>query len=576
MTERVVVLIDMDCFYCQVETRADPTLAGQPLAVVQYNSWKGGGIIAVNYEARAKGVTRNMRGDEAKVKCPEIVLVSVPEVRQKADLTKYRDAGKEVIQVLLQFGAVVERASIDEAYLDISALVEDKMKTLTRVEAHDLPNTFVVGCGEDREPGLTEWLKESYDRGHSDNIRLAVGGMIVEAMRQAVWEQTQFRCSAGVAHNKMLSKLSCGLHKPNQQTVLPHDKIEILFANLKLTKLRGLGGKLGDTIREQLGCETVADLAKHSVGELKSHFEEKTAQWLYNISRGLEYEPVKERDLPKSIGCSKNFLGPKMLDTREKVEFWFGSLAEEVCERLERDREANGRIARGVTVSMTIEGKGHVSRAGPLSSYDPEKMTRQAMSLVGKLNESTQDPTLWRPKLKNLSISASKFEDDTMSSTLKSIDNFFTKASAESSTDEPTSSLAANDELKATELVPNLEQYDPSILDLLPPRLRSAVEKRIQSLKAENISPEKEKVVEPCPKCDKLISPFDLPEHLDYHMALDLQAELRKDQPKPQVHTVHVNTALKSKRKKPSEPIEKPDTKRQKNIASFFQKTRPN
>ena len=66
MTERVVSLLDMDCFYCQVEARDDHALVGVPSAVVQYNDWKGGGIIAVNYEARAKGVTRMMRGDEAK------------------------------------------------------------------------------------------------------------------------------------------------------------------------------------------------------------------------------------------------------------------------------------------------------------------------------------------------------------------------------------------------------------------------------------------------------------------------------------------------------------------------------
>ena len=46
-------------------------------------------IIAVGYEARAFGVTRQMRGDEAKQKCPAIQLVQVPCVRGKADLTKY-------------------------------------------------------------------------------------------------------------------------------------------------------------------------------------------------------------------------------------------------------------------------------------------------------------------------------------------------------------------------------------------------------------------------------------------------------------------------------------------------------
>lgn len=45
-------------------------------------------IIAVNYEARNNGVNRGMRGDEAMKKCPDIKLVSVPEVRGKADLTR--------------------------------------------------------------------------------------------------------------------------------------------------------------------------------------------------------------------------------------------------------------------------------------------------------------------------------------------------------------------------------------------------------------------------------------------------------------------------------------------------------
>lgn len=44
-TERVVALIDMDCFYCQVEVQYNKSLVGKPVAVVQYNSWKGGGYL---------------------------------------------------------------------------------------------------------------------------------------------------------------------------------------------------------------------------------------------------------------------------------------------------------------------------------------------------------------------------------------------------------------------------------------------------------------------------------------------------------------------------------------------------
>lgn len=43
--ERVVVLIDMDCFFCQVEAKLNPQLAGKPVAVVQYNLWGGGGWV---------------------------------------------------------------------------------------------------------------------------------------------------------------------------------------------------------------------------------------------------------------------------------------------------------------------------------------------------------------------------------------------------------------------------------------------------------------------------------------------------------------------------------------------------
>uniref|UniRef100_H2ZI33 UmuC domain-containing protein n=1 Tax=Ciona savignyi TaxID=51511 RepID=H2ZI33_CIOSA len=167
---RVVALIDMDCFYVQVEQRRDPSLRGKPCAVVQYNKWKGGGIIAVSYEARDNGVTRNMRGDDAKAMCPEIILCKVPTANGKADLTRYRDAGAEVIQVLLQFGGIVERASVDEAYIDLTRVVDARMRENCLVpELEKMENTYVVGHPQQecegpvaaRISGLTEYRSKS-------------------------------------------------------------------------------------------------------------------------------------------------------------------------------------------------------------------------------------------------------------------------------------------------------------------------------------------------------------------------------------------------------------------------------
>lgn len=90
-------------------------------------------IIAVNYPARAKGVTRHMRGDEAKEQCPDIELVKVPNIREKADLSKYRNAGKQVAAVLQTFTQLLTRASVDEAYMDITNLVQNRLVEMNQV-----------------------------------------------------------------------------------------------------------------------------------------------------------------------------------------------------------------------------------------------------------------------------------------------------------------------------------------------------------------------------------------------------------------------------------------------------------
>ena len=133
----------------------------------------------MGYEARKFGVSRRLRGNEAKQKCPEIKLVYVPERRGKADLSRYRQAGAEVIQILAQFSDHIERASIDEAYLDITKCVHRRIQQMgfKEVEASMLPHTHVAGFSliegspvdsdskilEDR---VTEW-EDNADGGES-------------------------------------------------------------------------------------------------------------------------------------------------------------------------------------------------------------------------------------------------------------------------------------------------------------------------------------------------------------------------------------------------------------------------
>ncbi|CAL8297540.1 unnamed protein product [Merluccius merluccius] len=435
-TLRVVALVDMDCFYVQVEQRLDPSLSNTPCVVAQYKTWKGGGIIAVSYEARACGVTRNMWADDARKLCPDLRVARVRESHGKADLTHYREASVEVIEVMSRF-AVVERASIDEAYVDLTAAVQLRLRDMAaageRVGPGLLPTTFIqgfppaeegapsdaVGREEQRARGLQQWLgsfpspSPSEGRG-SAQLQLAVGAAIVEEMRAAVEQHTGFRCSAGISHNKVLAKLSCGLNKPNRQTVVPLASVAGLFSTLPVSKIRSLGGKLGVSIVETLGVKYMGELTQFSLAELEQHFGEKTGQWLHDMSRGVDFEPVIPRQLPKSIGCSKNFSGKAALTTIEQVKHWLYQLALELEERLTKDRDMNGRVARQLTVGVRQLGdkkQSSFSRCCALVRYDVAKISDDSFAIIKSLNAAGNHQAAWSPALTLLHLSASKFSD---------------------------------------------------------------------------------------------------------------------------------------------------------------------
>ncbi|XP_036429593.1 DNA polymerase eta-like [Colossoma macropomum] len=432
--DRVVALVDMDCFYVQVEQRMKPELKNKPCVVAQYKTWKGGGIIAVSYEARARGVNKYVRVDDAKKVCPDLQVARVRESHGKADLTHYREASVEVIEVMSRF-AVIERASIDEAYMDLTASVQKRLKDLTteRIEPHLLKTSYVQGFPlstaelpqtgdalvdkeEKRSLGLRQWLDTLPPCSETDcaELWLAVGALIVEEMRAAVEEHTGFRCSAGISHNKVLAKLACGLNKPNRQTVLPLGSVPELFRTLPISKIRNLGGKLGVSITETLGVEYMGGVTEFTRSQLEENFGEKTGQWLYDLCRGIEFEPVKPRQLPKSIGCSKNFPGKTALATKSQVQHWLHQLALELEERLNKDRDMNGRVAKLLTVGVRQAGDKRpcsFSRCCALARYEATKISTDGFAIIKSLNIADSHQEAWSPALTCLHLSASKFSE---------------------------------------------------------------------------------------------------------------------------------------------------------------------
>ncbi|NXT08441.1 POLH polymerase, partial [Prunella fulvescens] len=269
-----------------------------------------------------------------------------------------------------------------------------------------------------RQRGLEEWLASlSFDNPDCPDLQLTMGAVIVEEIRVAVEEATGFRCSAGISHNKTLAKLACGLNKPNRQTLVSARFVPQLFSQLPVSSIRNLGGKLGTAITDILGVEYIGELTQFSETELQTHFGDKTGSWLYDLCRGIEEEPVKNRYLPQSIGCSKNFPGKSALATQKAVQHWLLQLALELESRLNKDRSQNHRVARQLMVVIRQQGDTRVSRLCALSRYDAQKMCNDAFTLIQTCNAAGAHQAAWSPPLISVQLSASKFSEPVTLST---------------------------------------------------------------------------------------------------------------------------------------------------------------
>eukprot|EP00879_Flechtneria_rotunda_P004575 GHRR01004830.1.p1 GENE.GHRR01004830.1~~GHRR01004830.1.p1 ORF type:complete len:291 (+),score=85.23 GHRR01004830.1:585-1457(+) len=264
--ERVILHFDVDCFYAQVEEGRHPSWRGKPLAVTQKYL-----VVTANYPARAAGVTKLMGIQEALAVCSSLVLVS------GEDLTPYRVASNRIREVFSRWGPC-EKLGLDESWVDVTQEVLRRVAagatclstpwighlmasgmTLTQDSKHrpqDLRiaaqttaavafapgsrNQFApIGRGmvdEAAAAGELGSLSQGIPAGQAAaassipagwELRLRLGCTIAAEMRAAAARETGYRCSAGIACNKLLAKLMSGLHKPNDQTVIPPTEAQL-------------------------------------------------------------------------------------------------------------------------------------------------------------------------------------------------------------------------------------------------------------------------------------------------------------------------------------------------------------
>ena len=251
-----ILLVDCDMFYVQVARLEDPDGAGREDLLIVGGSPSGRGVVtSASYAVRGFGVHSGMPTAHALRLCPKAVVVPVS---RRACTARSRAVQK----VLEQAAPVVQAASIDEFYLDLSG-----MERLL----HHQP------------------LEET-----------------ARGIRERVLDETSISVSIGGGTRKLIAKLAAGRAKPGGvHVVSPGEELEFM-KGFELREIPGVGPALAEALRKR-GLVRVEDVLPVERIWLDRWFGESRGMWLWERVRGLDRSSVNPREPRKSVSSERTF-----------------------------------------------------------------------------------------------------------------------------------------------------------------------------------------------------------------------------------------------------------------------------
>jgi DNA polymerase-4 len=295
MDDRIIFHIDMDAFFIAVEQRDDPSLRGKPAAVC--GSLSRSVVTSATYEARPYGIRAGMPVQEAQRRCPNLILV-------EGNHSKYTETASRIFSKLKEYTPLVEVASIDEAYLDIT-----KSQLLFKSPLHT-----------------------------------------AQSIKEQIRKQEQLTCSIGVAPNKLLAKLGSRLRKPDGLVLIQKEEVSQVLKDLPVSSLFGIGPKLEESLKA-MGIFTCGQLGEFPVPLLEKRFG-VIGKRLQEMGLGLDdcsVIPFDEEEDPKSISHSVTLEeDTSELNVLRKVLL---QLSERVSRRMRKDSFYGRRVTLTVRYS---------------------------------------------------------------------------------------------------------------------------------------------------------------------------------------------------------------------------------
>jgi DNA polymerase IV len=275
---KVIILVDMNCFFAAVEQQDNPFWRNRPVAVT--NGIQGTTIITSSYEARAYGVKTGMRLKEARQLCPELIQAPSRPYR-------YAEISTRIMESLQEITPDLEVYSVDEAFLDVT---------------------------------------------HCQSL-LGAPLEIAKLVKRTVSDASGLTCSVGVSGDKTTAKYAAKLNKPDGLTLIPPWEAEATLAPLHVTELSGIN-KGTARFLEQYGVISCGDMKKIPISVPAKRFG-NIGRRIWLMAQGKDPDVVQINvKPPKTVGHGK--VMPPKTDDLITILTYFQHMSEKVASRLRK------------------------------------------------------------------------------------------------------------------------------------------------------------------------------------------------------------------------------------------------
>ncbi|MDP1793757.1 MAG: DNA polymerase IV [Acidimicrobiales bacterium] len=259
---RVVLHLDMDCFYAAVEVLDNPSLRGKP--VIVGGTGNRGVVATASYEARVYGIRSATPMVRARRLCPRAVVLP-------GRFDRYEEISAQLRALMLDVTPLVEPVSLDEAFLDVTGATRRT----------DTPEEVAV------------------------------------VLRRRVRDELNLNCCIGVATSKLIAKLGSVAAKPKAMptgeiqpglgvcVVRPGTELDFLHP-LPIRALWGVGDKTAERLKS-LAVKTVGDLAALPVAALESAFGPRMGLHLHELAHARDDRDIVPAAAAKSISHEETY-----------------------------------------------------------------------------------------------------------------------------------------------------------------------------------------------------------------------------------------------------------------------------